>query len=47
MNLIKLLYPDRCPYCNRVILSELYACHKCVEDFPDKGIETRAIGGYR
>ncbi|MEE3333183.1 MAG: phosphoribosyltransferase family protein [Ruminococcus sp.] len=47
MNLIKLLYPDRCPYCNRVILSELYACHKCAEDFPDKGIETRAIGGYR
>ncbi len=40
------LYPERCPYCTRVVpLGNLY-CDKCAEKFTDITYHTYARGGY-
>lgn len=45
-SIISLFYPDRCPYCNRVIPHKDIACEKCRQDFPDYIFKRYAKGGY-
>lgn len=42
-----LLYPVRCPYCNKLIERHEYACKDCLRDIPENGIEQGVLGGYR
>ncbi|MGN0453434.1 MAG: ComF family protein [Ruminococcus sp.] len=39
-------FPERCPYCNKVIKVGECACENCKESFPQKAYRTYAIGGY-
>lgn len=40
-------FPERCPYCGKVIDPEQYACESCKALFPDEPVTSYAIGGYR
>ncbi len=40
-----LLFPVRCPYCNRVIEKNEYACINCKKKFPQSAIRRYAFGG--
>ncbi len=46
-NLLVFLFPDRCPYCKRVVEKGEYACDKCKKDIPVTGIFQGVMGGYR
>lgn len=41
------LYPERCPYCGRVIESNQYACEDCKAEFPDEPVDGYALDGFR
>ncbi len=43
----KVIYPDRCPFCNKLINRNDYACEKCKSDIPQDGIIQGISGGYR
>ncbi len=43
----KLLYPVRCPYCNKLIEPDEYVCKECAKGIPEHGIEQGVVGGYR
>ena len=40
------LFPVRCPYCDKVIESEQYACDDCRKNFPEVSLTTYIEGGY-
>lgn len=43
----KVVYPDKCPFCNELIDNNQYACDNCKKDIPTHG-ELRGVhGGYR
>lgn len=42
-----IIFTVKCPYCQKVIERNDYACKKCKSKFPLKGFETYAIGGYK
>lgn len=42
-----IIFTVKCPYCQKVIERNDYACKKCKSKFPPKGFETYAIGGYK
>lgn len=39
-------FPERCPYCDRVITPEQYACRRCAKKLPEMNIQRYAMGGY-
>lgn len=41
------LYPDRCPYCNKIVENQECACSKCKKDIPSIGITQGVASGYR
>lgn len=41
------LFPDRCPYCHRIVEKDDYACAKCKKDIENLGISLGIPGGYR
>ncbi|MBE6824788.1 MAG: ComF family protein [Ruminococcaceae bacterium] len=46
-NLLIFLFPDRCPYCKRIVEKGEYACDRCKSDIPKVGISQGVMGGYR
>lgn len=40
------IFPERCPYCNKVISPALACCIDCYENFPEIIYERMAFGGY-
>ena len=44
--LIKLVYPNRCPFCDGVIKSKEYACERCKALLPEYALTVFAYGGY-
>lgn len=40
-------YPDRCPFCNKLISSKDTVCDECRRNMPKSGIHTGIPGGYR
>lgn len=44
--IIKLIYPDRCPYCNKVIKEREVACKRCLKTFPKSIITRYCKGSY-
>ncbi len=40
------IFPERCPYCDKVILPARACCPECYENFPDIIYERMAFGGY-
>lgn len=40
------VFPERCPYCNKVITPALACCIDCFENFPEIIYERMAFGGY-
>ena len=42
-----IIFTVKCPYCQKVIERNDYACKKCKSKFQPKGFETYAIGGYK
>ena len=45
--LLDIVFTVKCPYCEKVIDRQDYACNECKSKFPQKGFETYAIGGYK
>lgn len=43
----KLVYPDKCPFCNKLIDNGEYACKECIDEMPQDGIIQGVQGGYR
>lgn len=41
------LFPNRCPFCNRVIEEKEIACKTCISKFPKNYYDGFAIGGFR
>ncbi|MEE0958141.1 MAG: phosphoribosyltransferase family protein [Ruminococcus sp.] len=44
--LLKLIYPNRCPFCDKVIPNQEYACNKCKALLPQYSVTVYANGGY-
>ena len=42
-----IIFTVKCPYCEKVIDRNDYACKECKSKFPQKGYETYAVGGYK
>ena len=42
-----IIFTVKCPYCEKVIDRNDYACKECKSRFPQKGYESYAIGGYK
>lgn len=40
------VYPERCPYCGKVIYYREYACEECKADFPDAPVVSYVRYGY-
>ena len=40
-------FPVRCPYCDKVIYHEQYACEECKSEMPELPITNYIEGGYR
>lgn len=45
--LLDIVFTVKCPYCEKVIDRQDYACNECKSKFPQKGFETYVIGGYK
>lgn len=44
--LVCAVFPERCPFCNEVILPGAFACDDCIKKFPETDYVTHAAGGY-
>lgn len=42
-----IIFTVKCPYCQKVIERNDYACKECKKKFPQVGVENYAIGGYK
>lgn len=46
-NTYKIIYPDFCPYCTKLLEHFDYACESCKKKIPENGITQGVRGGYR
>lgn len=44
--LIGILYPNRCPFCDKVINENECACEKCIGKLPEFSVKRHALGGW-
>lgn len=44
--ILHIFFPTVCPYCERVIYPDEYACEQCRKKLPDKSLTKYARGGY-
>lgn len=45
-HILCIFYPQRCPYCSRIIEPQEHACRDCKDTFPKHGFLTVAMSGY-
>ncbi len=43
---LAMFFPERCPYCSKVIEFNKIACDNCIKKFPETYSINRVIGGY-
>lgn len=45
-NITDILFPVRCPYCEKIIDKNEYACESCKKQFPAPSIKKYCVGGF-
>ncbi|MGN1051235.1 MAG: double zinc ribbon domain-containing protein, partial [Acutalibacteraceae bacterium] len=46
-NFLTLIFPNRCPFCKKVISKKEYSCEKCKKDFPEISYRTVTLNAFQ